>query len=171
MDKIKMALQSSAVRGSQKLMVFLTITVVLFIITIFVGSKAVLSYQKAEIVKAETAEMKATIINWQNKVDYISKETFRPVGAEQVDNVNSDILIAINVHNLTLEDFKANKASGKAEESYQVFQIKVGGQYADVVKFLLEFHAKDALVSIMNFSMSSSQGIIHADITYRIYTK
>lgn len=171
MDKIKLALQSSAVRGSQKLMGFLAVTMLLFVITLFMGSKAVLSYQEAQEIKAQTAEMKAAISNWQNKVNIISKEKLRPVDTEQIDNVNSDILIAISVHNLALEDFKANKASGKEDEPYQQFHIKVGGQYAAVVKFLLDFHAKDALVSIMNVSMSSSQGLIHADITYRIYIK
>lgn len=174
MNNVMKALSSSAVKGSSKIVVFIAGTIIMFILTIGLFSRAVIAYNDMQTVKTENANMKTTISKWKNAVSYIEKQEYRPISQDQLNNVNSDILVAIQVHNLTLADFKASPigSSGDKKDPFQVFTMKLTGQYGDLVKFLTTFHAKDALVSLMTLELNTSdKQLVSATISYRVYIK
>lgn len=171
MNKIKAALQSSAVRGSNTMLIILSLTFVLGLVTIMLGSKSFITYKTAKEIQQKTESMHQTIDEWKQKVRVIEQEKLRPVAVNQIDSVNSDILFALQANKLVLNDYQAVYDTDSDKNKYRTFILKVSGQYQNVIKFLINFKSKDALINILTISMQSRQGIINADLRYRVYTK
>lgn len=171
MGKIKEALNSNAVRGNRGMMLMLALTVVLGIATFSLGSKAVLTYNEAQEVKAKTAEMHATIDKWKQQTSMIEHEPYRPVDRKQVDTVNSDVLFKMQANNLSMTDYKAVNPSGNDGQNKRTFSLDFKGQYADTVRFLSDFHSRDALINMLSLRLSPQNGLINGRIVYRIYVK
>ena len=173
MSKLFTALSSSSVRQSNKTVLVIAATFLLFISMIFFFSRAVIAYNNAQSVLSQNRQMKDTINKWKEQVNFIKQQDYRPVKADQINNVTSDILVLVQVHNLNLADFKASAITGSKDKKdpFQTFNMKVSGKYEDVVKFLMNFKAKDALVSLMSVDMTSSKDIVTASLSYRIYIK
>ena len=171
--KLSTALSSDSIRNNNKTLLIIAVSFLLFIVMIFVFSRAVISYNNAQSVLAENRQMKETINKWKEQVAFINEQDYRPVQRDQINNVTSDILVLVQVYNLSLADFKASNITGTKDKKdpYQTFTMKVSGQYADVVKFLMNFKAKDALVSLMSIEMTSQGNVLTANLNYRIYIK
>ncbi len=171
MIDIKTALQSGVLRGNRGMMGYLVVTGVLAIATLFGTSKAVLSYQQAQNVQKQTVEMKKTISEWKEKVNFLEDQKFRPVKPDQVDSVTSDILYAVQGHNLKLEDYKilARTQAKDKKPTYQGYTMSLSGTYNDTVSFLQMFRARNALVHIVSLKMAPQNGAIKTTIQYRVY--
>lgn len=171
MNKLKAALQSGAVRGSNTMLIIVLLTFVLALVTVMLGSKSFITYQTAKETQQKTESMHKTIDEWKQKVSIIEQEKLRPVAVNQIDSVNSDILFALQANKLVLNDYQAVYDTDSEKNNYRTFILKVSGQYQDIVKFLMNFKSKDALINILTISMQSRQGFINADLRYRVYTK
>ena len=173
MNKLLTALSSNTIRGNNKVLLFIVSTIFLFLLTIILFSRTVISYNTAKEIQSENETRIETIENWKKSVAFIEKEDYRPINKEQINSVTSDIMVAIQVYNLTLKDFKALQQTGTNDQQdpYQAFTMTVSGQYADLMKFLLNFKAKDALISLMSIDMSTSENKVSANLNFRIYIK
>ena len=76
MNKIREALQSNAVRGSRTMMLLVVLTVILAVLAVSLGSKAILSYREAQDVKAQTQEMEDTLKDWKAKSTAMPSASF-----------------------------------------------------------------------------------------------
>lgn len=170
MNKIREALQSNAVRGSRTMMLLVVLTVILAVLAVSLGSKAILSYREAQDVKAQTQEMEDTLKDWKAKSTAIDHEKYRPVKGEQVDTVNSDILFKLQSNNLKITDYKAAVSTGKNTNA-KTFELSFDGQYGDAIRFLSDFHSRDALMNLTMLKLNPAKGLIHGQVRYRIYTK
>lgn len=169
MSNMKTAMLSNAVKNSRTMMMFVSFTVVMTLGTFALTSKAVSTYNEAMEIQEKTTEMKSTIQDWKGKVEFINQQSYRPVSENQIDSVNSDILMSIGANNLKLTDFQVSKAS--EQKISHDFSLKIAGQYKNVIHFLALFQAKDALVNLMSIHFVPRDGMLEADVIYRIYTK
>lgn len=170
MNRIREALQSSAVRGSRTTMLLVVLTVVLFLAVLSLGSKAALSYRAAQDIRQQTQDMQNTIKEWQQQSEIINHEKYRPVKANQVDTVNSDILFKMQGNKLSITDYKAVAGNTKDTTS-RTFELTFEGEYADAVRFLSDFHSRDALINLVSMKITPQNGKVRGTIRYRIYTK
>lgn len=170
MNRIREALQSSAVRGSRTTMLLVILTVLLFVAALSLGSKAAFSYRAAQDIRQQTQDMQNTITEWKKQSEFINHEKYRPVKLEQVDTVNSDILFKMQSNKLSITDYKAVSNTGK-DTSSRTFELTFSGEYKDAVQFLSDFHSRDALINLISMKISPQNGKIRGTIRYRIYTK
>lgn len=170
MSRIREALRSSAVRGSRTTMLLVILTTVLFVVTLSLGSKAALSYRTAQNIRQQSQDMQNTIKEWKQQSEIINHEKYRPVKPEQVDTVNSDILFKMQGNKLSITDYKAVARSSKNAAGH-TFELTFKGEYADAVRFLSDFHSRDALINLISMKISPQDGKVRGTIRYRIYTK
>lgn len=171
MMDLKTVFQSGILRSNRSMMGYVAVTGVLVLATLFGTSKAVLSYQQAQNVKQQTVEMQKTISDWKEKVNFLEDQTYRPVNPDQVESVTSDILYAVQGHNLKLDDYKviARTQSKDKKATYRDFTMSISGTYQDTVSFLQMFRARNALVHIISLKLAPQNGAIKTTMQYRVY--
>lgn len=171
MMDFKTVFQSGVLRSNRSMMGYVAVTGILVLVTLFGTSKAVLSYQQAQNVKQQTVEMQKTISDWKEKVNYLEDQTYRPVKPDEVESVTSDILYAVQGHNLKLDDYKimARTQSKDKKATYQDFTMSISGTYQDTVSFLQMFRARNALVQIISLKLAPQNGAIKTTMQYRVY--
>ena len=130
-----------------------------------------LSLGKLATLQQQAAEIRAAMTAWQEQAAFINKHIDRPVLPEQIEAVSSDILSAVQAHQLELISYQSLHRSDEEEASFQTSTLSVRGSYANSITFLEDFRAKDALVSIMSIRMYLVDGYVQTDLRYRIYTK
>ena len=66
---------------------------------------------------------------------------------------------------------EAEKKQQKKANNYHDYELNVEGSYSNVVNFLNSIHQNNILISIRNLKLQQQQGVIKADLKYRVYTK
>ena len=110
--------------------------------------------------------MQEFLTAWQEKASQVNASPVRPVTAEQVADVQRKILFAMQGNGLQLSGMQEHK-----EEHGKVYEADFSGKWPEIVKFLQNFHADDALLSVKSLTMNSQQGEIQAHFVYKIYQK
>lgn len=129
-----------------------------------------LSLGKLSALHRQADEIRETMTEWQEKAKFINGKVYRPVLAEQIDAVSSDIFHAVEVHHLELIAYQSLHHSPE-ETEFQTFSLSVKGSYANSIAFLEDFRAKDALITIMSMTMYPLEENIQTDLRYRVYIK
>lgn len=143
-----------------------TVMVVLFFAFISMTAYTINTYHQEQERQGEIAVMTRTVEDWQAKADQLNKEEFRPVTLKQAGEVKSRILFAAQGNQLNLLG-----TSDHAEENGRLCELDVSGDWGNVMNFLKNFGAGDALVGIRALAMNMEQGKIQAHVVYEIYTK
>ena len=113
------------------------------------------------------ASMQSEIQSWQDKANFLNNQPYRPVAKSDMQSVQSDLLTAMQAHNLTMDNFRMVQATKK--EPHGNFEMTFHGSYPDTMALLGNFHSKDALINIMNMKMESKNGSIETTLRYKIY--
>lgn len=149
------------------------------------------SYQEANITKANMANMQKTIDEYNNLATKINGETYRPVDKEQLDTVQTEILNNLAKHQLLLEKFsekEAKKTNKKDKEvSFREYDISFVGDWSKAITMVTNFTSvSDALITIEKIQISSDEtnntkskdkinanqtNNVKVDMVYRIYIK
>lgn len=129
-----------------------------------------LSLGKLSGLHRQADEIRETMTEWQEKAKFINGKAYRPVLAEQIDAVSSDIFHAVETHHLELIAYQSLHHS-QEETEFQTFSLSVKGSYANSIAFLEDFRAKDALITIMSTTMYPLEENIQTDLRYRVYIK
>ena len=130
-----------------------------------------LSLGRLSTLHRQTNEIRATMTEWQEKAVFINGQMYRPVLAAQIDSVSSDLFVAAETHHMELVSYQALQRSNHDDTAFQTFTLSVKGSYTDSIAFLENFHAKDALITIMSMKMYPVEGDIQTDLHYRVYIK
>ena len=171
MMDLKTVFQSGVLRSNRSMMGYVAVSGILVLATLFGTSKAVLSYQQAQHVNQQPVEMPKTNSDRKEKVNFLDDQTSRPGKPDEVESVTSDILYAVQGHNLKLDDYKimARTQSKDKKATYQDFTMSVSGTYQDTVSFLQMFRARNALVQIISLKLAPQNGAIKTTMQYRVY--
>jgi hypothetical protein len=155
----------------KEMVLYLVSAFFLLIIAVFAFGKCLLAVQTISDTKAQIGTMQSYVAEYGAKAIQLNKEDYRPVLLEQVDSVQSDILLLLQANQVNLLSFKNIKESNKTPNG-QIFEIDCDGSWASLVQVIQNFHAKDALISILNVKFDPEKdGKVKAIVQYKIYTK
>ena len=148
------------------------IYIILMIICIFTTSmlttSLISSYYNKKEVEKQIVEMEHFLEDWNKKNNQLNESSMRPVDANIIDKVQTDILFRLQVFNLNLTSVKELK---QQENNGRVYVIELSGPYENVMKFIHSIQNTDALVGLKHLIISAKDGGIQIKLTYKIYTK
>lgn len=171
MSRLKTIIQNLPTFWNEKDMIIYVVALASLVFLSFLGgSKLVLSYQNAQETQQQIASMNNFLAEWTEKTNILNHAEYRPVHVDQVDSVQTNLLLGLQANQLELVGFKAISSS-KKDQSSRPFELEFTGSYEITMHFLESFHAKDALISIQNIKMEPSKGKIKTIMQYKIYVK
>lgn len=137
------------------------------------GIKLTVAYREAAAVKAEIENMNQYIISYNNLAKEINTSPFNAVAAEQLDQVQSQIILQVQHHNLQLLKLNIlSKNDAKKDIHGKVYEITTLGSWSDTFHFIDQLGSKDALISERYVSMKPDKnGMIEMVMEYKVYTK
>ena len=150
------------------MIVYAGVSILLVIGTFMATGSVIESYQSAQDIQQQVVQMQTFLTEWSNKTNFLNNESYRPVMEDQVDSVQSNLLLNLQANSLELTGFKSVKPT-EAENKDKNFEMVFKGSYENTMKYLNAFHAKDALISIRNLKMQPEKGAIVTTIQYKIY--
>lgn len=194
METIKYLFDDKNLKQHKSLAIGLVAVILLFAAILFSGSRVVMNYRQASANRAEEAHMQETIRDWQTKAEFVNGQTYRPVPADRIEAVQGDLMQAMQTYSLTLVDYKPlkgpvkaatkkktntsakdgdkNKKDAPAPADYKAFSMSFTGSYENIMKYIGNFHSRDALISLDYIEIADGKdGLIKATVNYRIYTK
>lgn len=137
----------------------------------FSMGKVFLAYDQATEVKTKTETMKSYVEEYSVKAEQLNHEAYRPVKNEQVENVQSNILLLLQVNQMNLLGFKNIKSTEKTQTG-QIYEIDFIGSWPATVQVLRNFHVRDALISTKNTKFTPDKGgAVKTTMQYKIYSK
>jgi len=148
---------------------YIIISVILILGIILTTSSLLLSYQTASSTEAQVMSMESYLKDWTEKTAVLNQSQMRPVKETQVDDVQTNILINLQVYRLNLTKF--NTLANNKNEKNRSFELEFEGSYEATIQFLQNFHAKDALLSITNLTMEPVKQNIKTTMQYKVYVK
>lgn len=155
----------------QKSRIYSGLFLLLIISGFCVTAALFLSLGKLSTLHRQSDEIRATMSEWQEKAEFINGQRYRPVLAAQIESVSSDLFVAAETHHMELVSYQAMQRGSHDDMAFQTFALSVKGSYTDNIAFLENFHAKDALITIMSMKMYPVEGNIQTDLRYRVYIK
>lgn len=164
---------------------YIGITSIVFLIILGLFFELSMSYQEANITKANMANMQKTIDEYNNLATKINEEKYRPIDKEQLDIVQTAVLNNLAKHQLLLKKFseKEDKTNKKDKEtSFREYDISFVGNWSKAITMVTNFtHTSDALITIEKIQISSDEtndtknnnqtNNVKVDMVYRIYIK
>lgn len=154
----------------KRLVVHGMILLVLVFVVSTLTSHLVISYREKAEKEQQISVMQSFIADWQSKNDQLNNSSMRPVDAKKLDLVQTDIIFNLQANKVNLLSIKDDKQQDK-EKNGKVYTAEFTGSYADVMRSLQSFHAKDALIGIKYVKLGMKNGLVDTQLTYKIYTK
>lgn len=155
--------------------IYVLVTGVLGVLALVLSLYTYNAYNEAAAIQQKNEEMRTAIHDFEQKAESLNGQKSRPVSVDQLNSVQSDLLLALKSCNLTIDKISVvnPQASGKKKEApaYRQFDISCTGTYADTVKFIEESTLRDALFTITSIKMQESGGKLHSSIKIRVYHK
>lgn len=146
---------------------------VTFLTVIVVGGfgKCLMAAENITEVNEQIKTMNQYVTEYGNVAANLNQQAYRPVQSDQIDSVQSNLLLVLQANNLDLLGFKNIKQTGK-ETAGQTFELDFNGLWPDTVKVIRNFHARDALISIDDVKFTPEKtGKVKTTLQYKIYIK
>lgn len=151
-----------------KLGLYVTLLSIFVFVTSMLTTKAISSYYEKRETERQIETMQSFLSEWHEKNNKLNSEAMRPVKADQVDLVQTDIIFrlqALGVNINTIKELKQQENDGR------VFSVEFSGQYEPVMKSVRSLQESDALVGLKHIVLQGKDGSISSKLTYKIYTK
>lgn len=134
-----------------------------------------ISWNTAINTQKQIGMMQQYILTWNEKARKVNNEPYKAVDIEQIDDIQSNLIFALQAHKLEMYSFKnMTSENEKAEKTAngKSFEMSFKGSWGDTVHFLSNFHVRDALLSIRNLNLQPDKdGSVKTSLQYKIYTK
>lgn len=151
-----------------RLGIYVALLSIVIFITSMLTTRVISSYYEKRETERQIETMQSFISEWHEKNNKLNSEDMRPVKADQVDMVQTDVIFrlqALGVNINTIKELKQQETDGR------VFSVEFSGQYEPVMKSVKSLQESDALVGLKHIVLQSKDGSISAKLTYKIYTK
>lgn len=169
MGKIKK--QCADLIDGKEMFILAVAVVCLLVLVVFGFGKALVAIENAKENMDQAATMKTFVTEYGNKAARLNQEAYRPITADQMDNVQSNLLLALQANQMDLLGFKNIKQNDK-NPTGQIFELDFTGSWASTVHVLRNFHARDALISIESTKISPDKDAkVKTILQYKIYVK
>ena len=156
--------------GSRRTIAYTVSTAVIFAAFIYASAASADIYMEAQKSEEEIRSMESFIKTAKEKEERLSAAAMRPIEAKKIDAVQTDILLALKEHSLTINSFK-QLSPPKGETVRHDYEVEITGTYSDVIRFAEGFSARSALLHIEGLSMEQHDGNIKAVMQYRVFAK
>ncbi len=150
-----------------------TVLLAVLIVLLFTFSGSLfMSYQQAEANQQQINTIETFLAQFAEQKKFLESISERPVKLDELDSIQTEIFKQIKKYHLNLVRFNAKDAkSGKDTKNTKDFEMTISGDYANVMEFLNDFHAKNALMHIRYLNLRQQQGKFFADVVYTVYVR
>lgn len=134
------------------------------------SGKLLVAYAHSQEIDEQLAAMQNELADWRQKTEILAQQPFRPVEKEYLENVQSDIMLALQGHHLELPEFK----SVSRNDTSQIFDLSFLGTYENTLEYLNYFgsgNADNVLINIVDLKMTPEKGAIKTTVRYIVFTK
>lgn len=154
---------------NKDMMLLLSIFVFLIVAVIFSFGRFTYAFHNAQKANTQIASMQQFLNSYEEKRMSIENAPYKPVNINDVDKVQSELLLLIKVNKLTLDEFKV--LDSKKDQNARKYELAFSGSWQDTMNFLRGFHVGNTLISITQLSISPlPNNVLHTVIQYKIYT-
>ena len=162
--------RTSEPRFSNKLRlgIYVALLSIFIFVTSMLTTRVISSYYEKRETERQIETMQSFLSEWHEKNNRLNSEDMRPVTADQVDLVQTDIIFrlqALGVNINTIKELKQQETNGR------VFSVEFSSQYEPVMKSVKSLQESEALVGLKHIVLQGKDGSISAKLTYKIYTK
>lgn len=155
-----------------KVFLIQTALLVILVIVLFTFStNLIYAYQQAEQNQQEINNIESFLQKFSEQKKFLENIEERPVKAEELDDIQTELFKQIRRYKLNLVKFNARGATTKEKKQTREYEMTVQGDYIAVMEFLDDFHARNALINIRYLDLHQQQGKIMAEIVYSVYVQ
>lgn len=154
----------------------LCVSIIIVSILAVAGSSVALTfvYREAAAVREQIENMNQYIASYNELAGKINNAPFNIISADQLDHVQSQIILQVQQHNLQL--IKLNILSKNNKNNVDVhdktYEITILGSWSDTFHFIDQLGANGTLISERYASMKPDKnGMIETVMEYKVYTK
>lgn len=171
MNKIKQYLKQVA--SGQGMIMYCVLIAIAIVAVVGLGIKTATSYRESVLITEQMNTITKYIESYNELAGKINNAKYKAVLEEQLDSVQSEIIMQVQANNLHL--IKLN-SSGKNENVKKIhgktYELTVLGSWSDTFHFIDQLKARDALISERYVSMKPDKtGQIQTIIEYKVYIK
>lgn len=176
------------------LLIIFVVCVVLGVLITAAGGKAIVNYTEAQEIEAKIGTMEEYLEKFQSKKKQLDSEGKRPIDTKELENVQAEILAAVQNYNLQMEGLRSIKDDDKtvstepksdAEEvvngekkksrrsvsKNKAYELTVSGSYEEVMQFLSNFQKQRALITMRALTITPENDKYKIKLNYKIYVK
>ena len=162
--------------------------------TVFASGKVLIDYTAAEEIQAKIETMEEYLQKFQAKKKKLDSEEKRPIDTKELENVQAEILSAVQNNNLQMEGLRSisaddkavstepksdaeevvngeNKKSRRSVSKNKAYELTVIGSYEDVMQFLTNFQRQRALITMRALTIAPQNDNYKIKLNYKIYVK
>lgn len=163
---------------NKKLIIYTTITAIIIGLTVGVWINVGIVYKSSHDIKSEKETMIKTIDKYNIQAKEINKEPYRPVDSDLINNVESNIMMMLEMHNLNLENFNPEQ-KGRIKDTKsngEIYDLTFTGTWQNTIDVLTNWHSKDALIGIKYLEVEPMENVdvpqmVKTTLQYKIYKK
>ena len=160
----------------------------------FATGKLFVDYSAAQEIQKQILTMEEYLQKFEEKQNRVEREKFRPIESKELENVQAEILLAVQGNNLKMEGLRSIKDDDKIESSEpksdaeevvnnaekkrrknislnKAYELTISGSYDDTMKFLYNFHAGKALIKMRALNIMPENEGYKTKMNYKIYVK
>ena len=175
----------------------LIIAVVCIAFGIFItlaSGKMLMDYTSSEEIKAKIVTMEEYLQKFAEKEKQVEREQYRPIESKELENVQAEILLAVQENNLKMEGLRSIKDDDQIESSApkndaeevvegknnkkrkevsrnKAYELTISGSYEDTMNFLFNFHVDNALMTMRALAITPDNENYKTKLNYKIYVK
>lgn len=150
-------------------LIYTGVVIVLVVALVAFSGNLFMSYQQAEENRQKIQSMESFLLQFSEQKKFLENIEERPVKVSELDDVQTELFKQVKRYKLNLVKFSAKDPESKKEKSAQDFNLSISGDYTNVMEFLNDFHARNALMTIKFLNMHQNNGQINAEMVYSVY--
>jgi|GEM_PF-1458648 len=176
------------------LLIIFVICAVLGVLITAASGKVLMDYTTAQETESKIGTMEEYLEKFQSKKKQLEGEAKRPIDTKELENVQAEILSAVQNNNLKMEGLRSIKDDDKkvstepkndAEEvvdgkkenrrknvsKNKAYELTISGSYEDTMNFLSNFQKQRALVTMRALTITPENENYKVRLNYKIYVK
>ena len=195
MRNIKTMIQNLPILLKDKGLLIIAVVCIAFGIFITLASgKMLMDYTSSEEIKAKIVTMEEYLQKFAEKEKQVEREQYRPIESKELENVQAEILLAVQENNLKMEGLRSIKDDDQIESSApkndaeevvegknnkkrkevsrnKAYELTISGSYEDTMNFLFNFHVDNALMTMRALAITPDNENYKTKLNYKIYVK
>lgn len=149
---------------------FVFFIVLVLILFTFTGTLFA-SYEQAQANQQQIDTIETFLAQFAEKKKFMESVSERPIKADELDGIQTELFKQIKMYHLNLVRFTGKDSKSKEHKNAKDFNMTVSGDYVNVMEFLNDFHAKNALMHIRYLNLHQQSGSFIAEVVYTVYVR